>query len=45
MSNKAIAKPRPLKKVILYSGMSFLAYYGYYKWKIQDELRQYDGRS
>ena len=27
--DKAIGKPRPLKKVILYSGLSFLAYYGY----------------
>ena len=45
INDKAIGKPRPLKKVILYSGLSFLAYYGYYKWVIQDELRCYDGRS
>ena len=45
MNERAIAKPRPLKQVILYSGFSFLAYYGYYKWMIQDELRRYDGES
>jgi hypothetical protein len=45
MSEQVIGKPRPLKKEILYSGLSFLAYYAYYKWVIQDELRCYDGRS
>lgn len=35
--------PRPLWQVILYSGLTGLAYYGYYKWAIQDELRRYRG--
>ena len=45
MTENKLGKPRPLDKVVLYSGISFLAYYGYYKWIIQDELRRYDGKS
>ena len=45
MTEKTLGKPRPVSKVVLYSGLSFLAYYGYYKWQIQDELRRYDGKS
>ncbi|PSN18353.1 hypothetical protein C7271_12970 [filamentous cyanobacterium CCP5] len=36
-------KPRPLGRVMLYSLLTGLAYYGYYKWVIQDELRRYQG--
>ena len=45
MNDKQLGKPRPLEKVVFYSAISFLAYYGYYKWQIQDELRRYDGKS
>jgi len=40
-----LGTPRPLWRVILLSAVTLLAYYGYYKWMIQDELRQYDGKS
>lgn len=43
MSNQSIGTPRPLWKVILWSGATLLLYYGYYKWAIQDELRRYTG--
>lgn len=43
MSNSAIGIPRPLWRVILLSVVTLLAYYGYYKWAIQDELRRYTG--
>lgn len=36
-------QPRPLWKVILLSTVTGLFYYGYYKWIIQEELRQYRG--
>lgn len=36
--------PRPLGRVVLWSVLSGLAYYGYYKWMIQDELKRYTGR-
>ena len=45
MTEKPLGQPRPLNKVVLYSVISFLAYYGYYKWMIQDELRRYDHKS
>lgn len=45
MSTKPLGKPRPLGQVILFSGMTLLLYYGYYKWVIQDELRRYTGTS
>ena len=45
MSDRNLGKPRPVEKVVFCSGISFLAYYGYYKWMIQDELRRYDGES
>ena len=45
MTDPKLGKSRPVEKVVLYSGISFLAYYGYYKWMIQDELRRYDGKS
>lgn len=44
MSHPPLGQPRPLWQVIVLSGITFLAYYGYYKWVIQDELRQYTGR-
>lgn len=43
MLTPAIAKPRPLWRVILLSAVTLLLYYGYYKWVIQEELRQYNG--
>lgn len=43
MSDKPIGQPRPLWQVILFSGLTGLLYYGYYKWIIQEELRQYNG--
>ncbi len=39
-----LGKPRPLWKVILFSGLTGLLYYGYYKWIIQEELRNYNGK-
>lgn len=36
-------KPRPLWRVILCALITGLAYYGYYKWVIEDELRRYRG--
>lgn len=44
MSDRSLGKPRPLWRVIVLSVVSFLAYYGYYKWMIQDELKQYNGK-
>lgn len=44
MSNRPLGKPRPLWQVILLSGITFLGYYGYYKWVIQDELKAYEGK-
>jgi hypothetical protein len=44
MAEKAIGKPRPLWQVILLSGATGLLYYGYYKWIIQEELRQHNGQ-
>lgn len=37
-------EPRPLWKVIGLSVVTGLLYYGWYKWIIQEELRQYQGR-
>lgn len=45
MTEKPLGIPRPLWQVMLYSGVTGLVYYGYYKWVIQDELRRYDGSS
>lgn len=39
-----MGQPRPLWKVIALSVVTGLAYYGYYKWVIQEELRQYRGQ-
>ncbi|MBD1822149.1 hypothetical protein H6F51_06530 [Cyanobacteria bacterium FACHB-DQ100] len=39
-----LGKPRPLWQVILFSGLTGLLYYGYYKWIIQEELRTYNGK-
>ncbi|MBD2081363.1 hypothetical protein [Leptolyngbya sp. FACHB-17] len=39
-----LGKPRPLWKVILFSGLTGLLYYGYYKWIIQEELRNHNGQ-
>jgi hypothetical protein len=44
MTDRPFGKPRPLWRVILLSLVTGLAYYGYYKWVIQDELKQYNGR-
>lgn len=38
-----LGKPRPLTRVILFSALTGLLYYGYYKWMIQDELKAYRG--
>lgn len=38
------ATPRPLWRVVVFSLLTGLAYYGYYKWVIQDELHHYTGR-
>lgn len=38
-----LGKPRPLWRVVLLSSLTLLGYYGYYKWVIQDELKQYKG--
>lgn len=43
MTDKPLGKPRPLRQVILFSGLTLLLYYGYYKWIIQEELRRYNG--
>lgn len=43
VSESKIGKPRPLGKVIFWSGISLLLYYGWYKWIIQEELRAYRG--
>jgi hypothetical protein len=45
MSEQPLGLPRPLWKVVLFSLLTGLAYYGWYKWVIQDELRRYDGQS
>lgn len=42
MSNQ-LGKPRPLWRVLALSAVTGLAYYGWYKWVIQDELRRYTG--
>ena len=39
-----IGKPRPMTQVILLSVVTGLLYYGYYKWKIQDELKAHGER-
>ncbi|MGF1535859.1 MAG: hypothetical protein ACFB4J_05145 [Elainellaceae cyanobacterium] len=43
MSTESLGQPRPLWKVILFSGLTGLLYYGWYKWIIQEELRAYRG--
>lgn len=43
MSYQPLGKPRPLGRVILLSIATLMLYYGWYKWIIQDELRQYNG--
>lgn len=43
MAEQRLATPRPLWKVLLLSAITGLAYYGWYKWVIQDELRQHTG--
>ena len=37
--NTIQGKPRPLTQVVVRSLATGLLYYGYYKWKIQDELK------
>lgn len=41
MLDRPLGKPRPLWRVLVLSAVTLLGYYGYYKWEIQDELRQY----
>lgn len=41
--DRPLGKPRPLGKTIFLSGLTGLLYYGWYKWIIQEELRQYHG--
>lgn len=43
MSDKALGTPRPLWKVISLSVVTLMLYYGWYKWIIQEELRNYKG--
>lgn len=40
-----LGKPRPLWRVVLLSGVSFLLYYGWYKWIVHEELSKYNGCS
>lgn len=42
-SDAFLGQPRPLGKVLLFSVLTGLLYYGYYKWAIQDELKRYTG--
>ncbi len=44
MSDQPLGTPRPLWRVILLSLLTGLAYYGWYKWVIQDELKRYTGK-
>lgn len=44
MSTPPVGKVRPLWFVMFLSAITLLAYYGYYNWVIQDELRQYTGK-
>lgn len=37
-------QPRPLTSVMGLSVITLLAYYGYYKWAVQEELRAYEGQ-
>ena len=41
--SEPLGTARPFGNVILLSGVTALAYYGWYKWVIQDELRRYRG--
>lgn len=43
MSDKPLGTPRPLWKVISLSVVTLTLYYGWYKWIIQEELRNYKG--
>jgi hypothetical protein len=43
MSGKPLGTPRPLWKVISLSIVTLTLYYGWYKWIIQEELRNYKG--
>ncbi|EGJ30774.1 MULTISPECIES: hypothetical protein [Moorena] len=42
MSDQPLGKPRPLVKVMLLSVATLTLYYGWYKWIIQEELRDYN---
>jgi len=42
--SRPLGRSRPLWNVILFSLLTGLAYYGYYKWVIQDELKRYTGK-
>ena len=44
MADQFLGKPRPLYRVLWLSGITGLLYYGWYKWIIQEELRQYTGQ-
>jgi Domain of unknown function (DUF4234) len=43
MPGKPLGTPRPLWKVISLSVVTLTLYYGWYKWIIQEELRNYKG--
>jgi hypothetical protein len=43
MAEQFLGKPRPLWRVLWLSGITELLYYGWYKWIIQEELRQHTG--
>ena len=42
--DRPLGTPRPLWRVMLFSVVTGLAYYSYYKWGIQDELHRYTGK-
>ena len=42
--DRPLGTPRPLWRVISFSGLTLLLYYGWYKWVVQDELQRYNGR-
>lgn len=43
-TNTALPKPRPLWRVVVLSLASGLAYYGYYKYYLEEELKQLTGK-
>jgi len=43
MSDRPLGKPRSMWRVIVFSIATAMLYYGWYKWVIQEELRDYEG--